>query len=906
MRDVMRAKVRRPGAAVAAAAVILWACPSLALAASTFTVTGTGDPTGATCAGTACQSLRAAIAAADASPGSTVRLGATTYTLSQSALTVAPSSGSVTIAGAGTGSQGTAIVQTRAGSRVVKVTGTEPVTLNGVELTGGALTGRNGHPGHGGGNADGGGIFNASAPLTLIHVSVIGNTATAGTGGTGTSVTPFGGVGGEAVGGIYSSGRLTLTDSVVSSNVARAGRGGKGAPATAQGNGGYGGRAVGGILAHASTGPTSIVGSTISGNNAKGGAAGIKGGGTIGGGGGSAAGGLASDAQAVTLTNTTVTSNSATGGAGITADTQSSGGNAYGGLQLSDMAGAGLTVSGSTLSTNGAQGGAGGGGGFALGGAITVAGMKGTLSGSTITGNHATAGNSHGGSVPAIGGGGVFIEPGTTLRLTRTTIAQNAVTGGTSTTGSGGAVCGGGVNNEGKATFVDDTVAGNTATGGPGPAGGFGGSAVGAGMCLYSFGTTVVNSTITGNLAVGGSGGSASGAASGGGVALQAGPADFANATLAGNGASTGAGGSATGGNLLVLTASGVELTLADTIIAGGTVVGGASNSNCKLAAAQVVDQKHNLESTSPSECGLGAGDLIGTDPKLSALAANGGPTQTMALAAGSPAIGAGGACKDPSGAGAPRLTTDQRGRPRRLPCDIGAFQAQRPVHTAAPRISGVAALGRMLTCSKGKWSGDLPLTYTYTWSRHGSVIPGAKSSKYTVARADIGRKLSCKVTARNRYGSAAAASPFVSVPPKPSITRVSQAHQRWRESSQLAKLSGASAKRHPVGTSFSFTLNTPATLVLTFTHTFHGRRVSGKCVRTSRHNRHHHACTLPRTDGLLMFRNVSAGAHKISFGGRLGTKGSLGVRSHTLTITAVNSSGSTASKALQFTIVKR
>ena len=49
--------------------------------------------------------------------------------------------------------------------------------------------------------------------------------------------------------------------------------------------------------------------------------------------------------------------------------------------------------------------------------------------------------------------------------------------------------------------------------------------------------------------------------------------------------------------------------------------------------------------------------DLVNTNPLLGPLAGNGGPTQTMALLPGSPAIGAGVAVAG--------VITDQRGVPR-------------------------------------------------------------------------------------------------------------------------------------------------------------------------------------------------------------------------------------------------
>jgi len=48
-------------------------------------------------------------------------------------------------------------------------------------------------------------------------------------------------------------------------------------------------------------------------------------------------------------------------------------------------------------------------------------------------------------------------------------------------------------------------------------------------------------------------------------------------------------------------------------------------------------------------------------------LSDNGGATQTIPLLAGSPAIDAGEGCSP----------TDQRGLPRKGPCDLGAFELQ-------------------------------------------------------------------------------------------------------------------------------------------------------------------------------------------------------------------------------------
>src|SRR5439155_9788402 len=65
--------------------------------------------------------------------------------------------------------------------------------------------------------------------------------------------------------------------------------------------------------------------------------------------------------------------------------------------------------------------------------------------------------------------------------------------------------------------------------------------------------------------------------------------------------------------------------------------------------------------------------DRTHTDPKLEALAHNGGPTETRALASDSPAINAAGRL------GCPKR--DQRGvkRPKGPACDIGAYEAEVP-----------------------------------------------------------------------------------------------------------------------------------------------------------------------------------------------------------------------------------
>ena len=83
---------RRAVVALAATLLVMLVGAAQASAASTYTVSGFTD-VGGSCTGTVCPSLRAAVTAAHANPGSTISLGAGTYTLSGSAATVTLSLG---------------------------------------------------------------------------------------------------------------------------------------------------------------------------------------------------------------------------------------------------------------------------------------------------------------------------------------------------------------------------------------------------------------------------------------------------------------------------------------------------------------------------------------------------------------------------------------------------------------------------------------------------------------------------------------------------------------------------------------------------------------------------------------------------------------------------------------------
>ena len=104
------------------------------------------------------------------------------------------------------------------------------------------------------------------------------------------------------------------------------------------------------------------------------------------------------------------------------------------------------------------------------------------------------------------------------------------------------------------------------------------------------------------------------------------------------------------------------------------------------------------------------------------------------------------------------------------------------PANTAAPTISGVAAIGSTLTAGSGTWTGTAPITFAFAWRRcdaNGAgctAIAGATSASHVVATGDAGHTLRVIVTARNAAGSTTATSAptgLVPTPPPPPATGV-------------------------------------------------------------------------------------------------------------------------------------
>lgn len=292
------------------------------------------------------------------------------------------------------------------------------------------------------------------------------------------------------------------------------------------------------------------------------------------------------------------------------------------------LAGAIVTVSGLSVLSGQAPN----GGGILNAGALT-------LNGVSVSGNTATGTNS-------LGGGGIYNAPSGTLVILNSTIANNQAT---ASNASGGGI----LNGLGSVTIQNSTIANNQAA--PG-GGGNGGGILNAGGQNAAGLLNIFNTTITGNTAF-----------NGGGLVNTSGTARVVNATIVGNSATGNGGGYFAVGND----------TLQNSIVANNPSVG----ANEADAFGQFVSAVNNLIGQGNSQTNIQNGvngNQVGTsssplNPQVGPLANNGGPTQTMALLAGSPAID--------RGLNNGVTATDQRGLNRIVNTivDIGAYEYQPP-----------------------------------------------------------------------------------------------------------------------------------------------------------------------------------------------------------------------------------
>ncbi len=340
-------------------------------------------------------------------------------------------------------------------------------------------------------------------------------------------------------------------------------------------------------------------------------------------------GGLYLDGDTHTITTTTISGNTADdGGGGI------------------ELGGGTLELTGSTISGNDAL----------YGGGLYLTGDEVTIVGSTISDNTADG-----------SGGGLEIYQSGAVTITGT-----AITGNTTQESGGGLYL---RSDETTLTVANSTIANNTAAG------------YGGGIALYEGDLTLLQTTISGNTATNGLGD---------GLFLfgpTPGPLEVSDreAEKAAKKAEKAAQKAADGETKDPATASGgVGALYAGTVSVTGTIISGnvggddvATNSTAAITA------------DSSLFGGVSAGITLGgadnqtgvSTPSLGALANNGGPTQTLALSATSPALNMGpatvpaftGNAFDQRGGGYPRVASGR--------VDIGAYEFQ-PI-AVVPKFTG-------------------------------------------------------------------------------------------------------------------------------------------------------------------------------------------------------------------------
>ncbi len=85
-----------------------------------------------------------------------------------------------------------------------------------------------------------------------------------------------------------------------------------------------------------------------------------------------------------------------------------------------------------------------------------------------------------------------------------------------------------------------------------------------------------------------------------------------------------------------------------------------------------------------------------------------------------------------------------------------------KPTLVKRPTVRGTPKVGKTLSCLPGSWRAYPTVTKTYQWLRNGKPIRKATKRTFKVTRADAGKRLACRLTAKNALGRASATSPVV------------------------------------------------------------------------------------------------------------------------------------------------
>lgn len=468
------------------------------------------------------------------------------------------------------------------------------------------------------------------------------------------------------------------------------------------------------------------------------------------------------------------------------------------------------------------------------------------------------------------------------------TLTDDAIVGSQAGNGDGG-----GIYTSAAFTLERVLIAGNTAPNGDGGGIEF--------APTSPFVGTIYDSTLTQNSA-GGSGGGLN---------------DFNSSTeiVHLEGDSLVANSAARGGNFRAWT--GTSIDYHNTLIAQGSgPVGPGQGPNCAYGGgAAVKSDGYNAQDLNDSACQMTKPtDQKAVNPQIGLLQNNGGPTDTLLPAAGSPLVGRG----DPIVCSA----DDQRGVPRPLGgrCDIGAVERTSPA-AGAPTPTAITHSGASLAATAdpdflgGAYSFRYGTTLAYGASTPtlpllrgtgsepvmgtlGGLAPGTLYHVQLVVSTPDGWALSPDVT------FVTGGSPRI---PAPAISAAHMSRRRFRVAAAATAISArARRKRAPRGTEFRFALSEPATIRIAITGKVSGLRRGRRCVAPSGALRRAHAmrCVMTARPRPLTRTKVPIGTIAIPFSGRIGSR-ALSPGAYRATLTARGAGGSSKPVTLAFTIVR-
>jgi hypothetical protein len=292
----------------------------------------------------------------------------------------------------------------------------------------------------------------------------------------------------------------------------------------------------------------------------------------------------------------------------------------------------------------------------------------------------------------------------------------------------------------------------------------------------------------------------------------------------------------------------------------------------------------------------------------------NGGPTQTRALAAGSAAIDAGGAC----------TATDQRGvaRPAGASCDSGAYEFAPPVVTAdgATDIGSTAATLRASVLANAR-PAEVHFEYgkTLSYGAATAAQPVGGTTPVAISAGVTGLEslttyhfravaVSGDGTTRgtDMFFMTSGAPGAVDRDPPGFIGGILLGDSAFAAAARGGSTLAVARRRARVGTTVTFALDEAATVHFTVERVLPGRRAGKRCVKPARRNRRAPKCAryVPSRGSFSVVGDAGPPV-RFRFTGRLRNR-KLPLGSYRLVAVATDASANqSASKRARFKIVR-